>query len=255
MHHPDKIELTRYAADEPIDPPLVLHMETCLECSAEAERLRVALSAVIVSTTLAADAGPDCLDEQAVAALAESGLPPAARDACVAHLASCARCRVAVASVAYARSVVGVASELGTIERAARAPWQRYTLALGAAAAVAALVFVSRPPAPVPAPVHREGSAAAGTAPATISPTGPTRAVRVLRWHSVRGADRYRVTLFDGDGTVLYETAISDTVAPLPEDVQIEAGRSYYWMVAARTDFDRWDTSSLAEFSVDGAER
>jgi hypothetical protein len=54
---------------------------------------------------------------------------------------------------------------------------------------------------------------------------------------------------------VLYETALSDTVAALPEGVEIEAGRSYYWMVAARTDFDRWDTSALAEFSVDGMGR
>jgi hypothetical protein len=54
---------------------------------------------------------------------------------------------------------------------------------------------------------------------------------------------------------VLYEAALSDTVAALPEDVEIEPGRPYYWMVAARTDFDRWDTSSLAEFSVDGVER
>jgi hypothetical protein len=130
-----------------------------------------------------------------------------------------------------------------------------YVLAAGAAAALATLIFVTRAPVPPLEPVHREGLVDSGPAPVTISPDGPTRAARVMRWHSVRGADRYRVTVFDGEGTVLFETALSDTVAVIPDEVELQAGRSFYWMVAARTDFDRWDTSSLTEFSVDGAGR
>jgi hypothetical protein len=256
MRHPDLTDLTRYAVGDTTDSRLEWHVESCSECAAEVERLRVGLGAILAVAKVPLDAAPDCLDEQALAGLAEGGLPPPQRDSYLAHLAVCARCRAAVSSVAYARSSEAIARELVSLDGAARPRWRRYALALGAtAAATVALLLVSEPPAPVLVPPHREGLAPVGPAPVTISPAGPTRAVTVLRWHSVRGADRYRVTLFDEGGAVLYETALSDTVAALPEGVEIEAGRSYYWMVAARTDFDRWDTSALAEFSVDGMGR
>jgi hypothetical protein len=94
-----------------------------------------------------------------------------------------------------------------------------------------------------------------GAAPAAISPAGPTSAARALRWHAVTGADRYRVTLFDADGSVLFEAMLSDTVAALPPSVIVPDGRSYYWIVAARTGFDRWESSDLAEFSVPSSAR
>jgi hypothetical protein len=71
-----------------------------------------------------------------------------------------------------------------------------------------------------------------------------------LRWTAVPGADRYRVTLFDADGRVLFETQVPDTIAALADSVSLQAGRPYFWKVEARTGFDRWTGSSLAEFRV-----
>jgi hypothetical protein len=116
-----------------------------------------------------------------------------------------------------------------------------------AAAAVVALLLVRDPQLPA---AHREGGAASGSAPVAIAPLGPTTTVAVLRWHGVLGADRYRVTVFDETGAVVYETTSTDTVVALPPAVELPAGRPHYWIVAARTDFDRWETSALAEFST-----
>jgi len=66
----------------------------------------------------------------------------------------------------------------------------------------------------------------------------------------VPGADRYRVTLFDASGHVLYETQLAGTVAVLPDTVVLVAGRPYLWKVAARTGWDRWSPSELVEFSL-----
>jgi hypothetical protein len=73
-----------------------------------------------------------------------------------------------------------------------------------------------------------------------------------LLWTAVAGADRYRVTLSDALGGVLYETQLADTVAALPDSIALVSGRSYVWMVEARTGFDRWSTSRLVEFSIGG---
>jgi hypothetical protein len=58
------------------------------------------------------------------------------------------------------------------------------------------------------------------------------------------------VTVFDADGVVLWERAVADTVVGLPAEVPLQSGRPYYWIVAARSDFDRWETSGLIEFTI-----
>jgi len=200
--------------------------------------------------------GAACLDDQRIAALAEGSVTGPALEAGVDHLAVCHRCRGAVSSVTRALAVGSIAREVDLPGPQTAPRWARYAVPVAAAAAVAALFFVqSESPSGTEAPLHREGQAATAPAPVAISPTGPTTTVRVLRWHAVPGADRYRITLFDELGTVLYETTLADTLAELPTQVGIEAGRSYYWIVAARTGFDRWDTSALVEFSTAGDAR
>jgi hypothetical protein len=88
-----------------------------------------------------------------------------------------------------------------------------------------------------------------------MSPVGAVAAAPLLRWAPVDGADRYRVTLFDADGEVLYETELTDTVAPVPDTVAVLPGQTYLWKVEARTDFDRWVGSELVEFSITGPRR
>jgi hypothetical protein len=84
---------------------------------------------------------------------------------------------------------------------------------------------------------------------------GEVAAAPLLRWAAVDGADRYRVTLFDAGGGVLYESELGDTLTALPDSVELTPGRRYLWKVEARTDFDRWVGSELVEFSIAGARR
>jgi len=74
--------------------------------------------------------------------------------------------------------------------------------------------------------------------------------VHELRWSAVAGADRYRVTVFDATGGVVYAAEASDTVVAFPDSVSLTPGASYLWKVDARTSFDRWAASDLAEFRV-----
>ena len=75
-------------------------------------------------------------------------------------------------------------------------------------------------------------------------------AAKDLRWSPVVGADRYRVTVFDVTGGVVYASESSDTVVAFPDSVALVPGASYLWKVEARTGFDRWSPSELAEFKI-----
>lgn len=85
-----------------------------------------------------------------------------------------------------------------------------------------------------------------------MSPIGAVAGANVLQWTSLAGADRYRVTLFEAGGRVVYETERADTAVTLPDSIGLVPGRSYVWMVEARIGFDRWSTSRLVEFSIVG---
>jgi hypothetical protein len=87
-----------------------------------------------------------------------------------------------------------------------------------------------------------------------VSPVGAVAVAGALQWTSVADADRYRVTLSDAEGRVLYETQQADTVVAIPDSVLLTAGQSYMWMVEASTGFDRWATSQLVEFSIIGGQ-
>ena len=193
---------------------------------------------------------PECLDDGTLAALVEGALDDAARAAVLPHLAGCARCRGAVASVARALADPGVAREVRGVEGAG---WRRfYRIALPLAAAAALLLVLAWPrQANDGGPPHR-GPPADASAPVTVSPIGVVADAATLQWTAVAGADRYRVTLSDAAGRVLYDAQLADTVAALPDSIVLVAGRSYVWLVEARTGFDRWSTSRLVEFSIGG---
>ena len=211
------------------------------------EELRRVLDTRVRSET----ATPACLQDEMIAAAADGSLAPDGRAAVLRHLATCARCREAVASVARALADPAVARELSGAPGGRR--WFRIAVPL-AAAAVLLLVLSSPwaerspghrgPPAPPPA-----------TTPIPRSPVGTVAAVKDLRWSPVAGADRYRVTVFDVTGGVVYASQSSDTVAALPDSILLVPGASYLWKVDARTGFDRWATSELAEFRVAGPRR
>src|SRR5438876_961968 len=54
---------------------------------------------------------------------------------------------------------------------------------------------------------------------------------------------------------VVFATEASDTVALFPDSIALVPGASYLWKVDARTGFDRWAASELAEFRVAGPRR
>jgi hypothetical protein len=193
---------------------------------------------------------PECLDDDTIAALADGTLDAAARTSVLPHLAACARCRGAVASVTRALAAPGVAREVAAIEGAGRRRFYRIAFPL-AAAAVLLLVLAWPRQTDDGGPGHR-GPPVTAAAPVPVSPVGAVADASVLQWTALAGADRYRVTLFETGGRPVYEAELADTVATLPDSIGLVPGRSYVWMVEARIGFDRWSTSRLVEFSIVG---
>ena len=198
-------------------------------------------------------AKPDCLDEHTVAALAEGTLDAAARGRALAHVATCALCRRAVASVAEALADGPITHEIEIVEgrRRRRGPILWIAVPLAAAATVLVLLWS---PAADRFPGHR-GPPTSAMTPILRSPVGAVAAVSDLRWSHVTGADRYRVTVFDATGGVVFAMEATDTVALFPDSIALVPGASYLWKVDARTGFDRWAASELAAFRVAGPQR
>ena len=194
-------------------------------------------------------AGLDCLDEETLAAAVEGMLDPVRRAAVTAHLSTCARCRSAVAAVSRIMADAAVAAEAAALD--GQPPVRRWHLPLGLAAA-AALVLLLAWPRGVDdgGSVHRDPTITAGSTPTPLSPVGTVADARRLQWRAVSGADRYRITLFDARGRVLYETQLADTAVTLPDSVVVIPGQSHLWKVEARTGWDRWAASELVEFRV-----
>lgn len=192
---------------------------------------------------------PECLDDDTVAALADGTLDVAVRAAVLSHVGACPPCRSAVGSVAQALADPAVAREVAGAQGARRRlSW----IALPLAAAAVLLLVTWPPPLDELGPVHRAPPITAATTPVPLAPIGAVAEADVLRWSAVAGADRYRVTLFDAAGRVVYEARLTDTVTALPDSVALAPGRPYLWKVEARTGFDRWAASELVEFSIAG---
>ncbi len=112
---------------------------------------------------------PDCLDDDTIAALAAGAVDAAARARALAHVAACARCRHAVASVARALTDPAVAREVAAAERRGRR--LPYRLALSAAAAAILLLLAGPRLLELGRPVHR-APPVTGTVPVPASPVG-----------------------------------------------------------------------------------
>jgi hypothetical protein len=190
---------------------------------------------------------PQCLDDETIAALAEGTTGSESRAVVMQHLATCARCRLAVASVVRALADPAVGREIPAV-----GPGRRRLLQIAIPAAAAAVILLLAMPSRQDdtAPSHRAPTITAVASPALVSPVGIVADADALRWHRVSGADRYRATLFDDAGAVVYETQTVDTTVVLPETLRLEAGRSYLWKVEARTGWGRWSASDLVEFSI-----
>jgi hypothetical protein len=227
------------------------HLDHCPTCAAEVGRLRSRMQLLCAAAEPEAVTA-ECLDDVDVAALAAGDADAELRGRSVDHAASCSRCAAALADAARALADDAVAREIERVERPRRHSWLRLAVPLAGAAAV---VLLLRSPANPPEAVHRSTPVTEFPAAALVFPRGPVVDVPALRWNAVPMADRYRVTLFAEDGTVVHESVVSETFAEIPGSVRLETGRTYFWTVAARTGWDRWVTSEMAEFSVLGEAR
>ena len=211
------------------------------------ELLRV-LDTRVPSDTVTAD----CLPDDVIAALADGSLAPDARAAVLPHVATCSRCRSAVASIARALADPAVARELSSSP--SRRRWYRIAVPLAAAAAL--LLLLVSPGADDQSSTHRGSPPPPpATTPVPRSPVGAVASVDYLRWSPIAGADRYRVTVFDATGSVVYAADVRDTLVAFPDSIALLPGGSYLWKVDARTGFDRWAASELVEFKVAGPGR
>ena len=236
-------------------PDVAAHVQQCDACTAEAERLRSAIEMVRDQATLAATPAPDCLDDAAVAALASGDHLGADRERFLSHASTCGHCLHRVAAVVRALSDPIVAAQLGATEsvRGRRSVSTRFALS-AAAVAAAAVLFLVMPRidgnrAGVGLGTHR-APPAVQSSPVLIAPIGRVDEAKLLRWGSMAGADRYRATLFDTSGSVLFEAETADTSVSVPDTVLLRSGRRYLWKAQARTGWDRWTASKLASFSI-----
>lgn len=233
------------------------HLRTCARCQAEVAAIREGAAKLV---THGSDNPPEavrCLDESDVAELVDGSLEPEHRAVLVAHTASCATCRENVAALAQLLAEPTIRRELdhlhlkpSTVSTRRRA---RRIAGVVAAAAVVALLMpqLSQVGNQDADPTHRAGDLSLSAPPVPVAPLGVADASTRFEWSSTPLADRYEVTLYDDQGTILWQANTTDTIAVLPDSVILVPGASYFWKARARIAFDRWTDSELVEFSTE----
>ncbi len=175
-----------------------------------------------------------------IAGFVDRSLDAVARARVEAHLMDCEECRREVLDVDHISRSAPSARRPGLIPISA---------AVAAAAALLLVLWPARGPMPGDSE-HREPAVTTTIAPRTVSPLGSIATLDSIRWSSVPGAERYSVSVFDANGTVLWQSNAADTVIGVPADVILVPGDRYFWSVRARVGWDRWVESSLSEFTV-----
>ena len=259
---PDDITLLSFAIGGADGTPrgLATHVEQCRVCQSVVERHREMAAGVRLATREADDVHGECLDEMAIAALAEGVADDAARDVATRHLVTCDSCRSQLAEL---RAALNDVSIVAAMPPASPAPRRRRRFAfVGSAGLAAAAVLVlaiarnatqTKDDAPL-----RDETEALVAPPLTIAPVDVVSGTLVFRWTSVPGTNLYRVVVYDLDGVVAWETQTSDTTATPASPIPLKRGTRYLWKVFAQTDYGRWGSgSTLTEFEISdgGAKR
>jgi anti-sigma factor RsiW len=224
------------------------HVADCETCRQIVSDLRDQVAFLAGATQAEAEPGADCLGPDTIAALADSTISMEDRSAAVGHLATCARCRAELAEVCATLRDPDVAA---TRRRSGLPRVRTLVAGLGllAAAAAAILVVAVHRQRVEPAPQLRDDALPARV-PVVLAPRGGISAPPVFRWSSVPGADRYHLTVFTNDGTIVWESETVDTTITTPVTTQWHHDVNYFWKVAARTAFDRWSGSRMIEFHL-----
>lgn len=166
------------------------------------------------------------------------------RERVEAHAAACPECR---------REIAEVTAMLARTRR--RKSWQ--ILAPAAAAAVIALLVLG-PHAvktgPDSLPRFRGPDSGAGAGPAEIHVASPpdegvvgSDGLRFV-WRSGAPGTSYQLTLTDVEGDVIWTVGTTDTVAALPDTMELKPASTYHWYVDALLEHGRFATSGVHSF-------
>jgi hypothetical protein len=225
------------------DPAVASHVAGCATCQAEIERLQDAAGLLRGTRSLERRVEtPDCPDELTLADFVERRLNNDQRDSVVAHLLTCARCR----------SVLRATSREVANSVAPARPSRRWALPVGLAAAAALVLLLLPRGDSSPSTGLREPTLTSTIAPIPIAPApGETvTAVNRLVWSGVPGAERYRVRLYDREGSTLWTGETTDTSVALADSIRLEPRVPYFWRVEAQAEPLRWTASDLVSFQV-----
>jgi hypothetical protein len=248
-----------------LDDAQARHVSSCQSCRAKVARMRHLLGDIAAQSAETSppspssrEAGP-CLGEDLLAQLVD-GEHTTERVEHLAHLAVCARCREELTALAALLADNDVAAEVRSVEASTRAAakGRRRTIgqrAFGVLAAAAVVLLFARPIGErLGVNGHRGPTATptitASDAPELLSPVENSDVPLTFRWKAVPGSDRYRLTMFDASGQVVYGATVADTILVLPDSVATVPGATYLWKIEARTDVDRWTPSELTEFRI-----
>jgi hypothetical protein len=160
------------------------------------------------------------------------------RARCDAHLADCPECR---SELIESRRI------LATSPR--HTQWTRLATA-AAAAAVLLLVWTGSVTHHRAEPVTRDAPLTTTIAPLLVAPLGNVSKVDTLRWKAVPGVLRYQVTLFTGEGLVMWRTTTASSFVAPPDTLPLIPATPYYWQVKGETSYGRWVESELVGFTI-----
>jgi len=179
----------------------------------------------------------DHLSAEDLASHLDGVLPPGERTRVDQHLAECHECRA---------ELIAASRVLRT--KPGRRRWFIPTTIAAAAAAAVLVLWRSGTDDTFP-PQYREPAVSTTPAPIGLAPRGVTAAPVRLIWTRVPHAERYRLTVFDSTGAVLWESQTTDTSIAVPRSVQLRPRAPYFWQVEAQTSWNRSIKSDVVEFS------
>jgi hypothetical protein len=198
-----------------------------------------------MSTDSTAGGHPDAED---MAAYLDGRATESARERIEAHAAACPECR---------REIAEVTAMLWRTREQRR--WRVWAPTATAAAAVAALL-IFRPFAVDPGPDRqarfRGPDSGVGEGFGEIRVASPSEEGALdldglmFVWHTGAPGASYQLTVTDEEGGVVWTLATTDTVAPLPDAIELEPASTYYWYVDALLEDGGHATTGVHSFTT-----
>jgi hypothetical protein len=265
MRCPAHVDLVRRAFADPAsseEHSVALHVSGCPSCLDRVRALRETASTLRNDAWSHVAASTPCLTPGEIAAVAE-GVGSREHDRWLGHLTACAACRTRFAGLTRLLRDTAVAAELERLEGGSDDAMgrrrRRRQLAVATTLAAAALGGVLLRPAAVrppsaldeaASPPHRESAITTTVAPRILGPDGQASLADSLFWTRVPNAARYRLRVFDTQGTLVWDAQTSDTSLPIPVHLRGDTVNAYLWKVEARTGWDRWVASEWRDLVI-----